>query len=61
MIKVPNGEYDSFEFLAPTKLVKRNGKKGSIKLSVRSDWNYELKHVRPTLLANYMRYYSRLF
>lgn len=58
MIKVPNGEYDSFEFLAPTKLVKRNGKKGSIKLSVRSDWNYELKHNGLSVELNGIELYS---
>ena len=43
MIRVPDGEYSSFVFSAPKKLVKTNEKKGLIKLSVKEDWQYELK------------------
>lgn len=44
MIRVPDGEYSSFVFSAPKKLVKTNEKKGLIKLSVKEDWQYELKN-----------------
>lgn len=44
MIRVSDGEYSSFVFSAPKKLVKTNDKKGLIKLSVKEDWQYELKN-----------------
>lgn len=44
MIKLLEGEYSSFVFLAPTKFIKQDEKSGTLKLSVRSDWGYELKN-----------------
>lgn len=43
MIHMPQGEYSSFVFFAPKKLL-HGGKDGMKKLSVRSDWSYKLQN-----------------
>ena len=43
MIHMPQGEYSSFVFFAPKKLL-HGGKDGTKKLSVRADWSYKLQN-----------------
>lgn len=44
MIKMPQGEYSSFVFFAPTKLIREDEKSGKVKLSVNTEFNYKLHH-----------------
>lgn len=41
-IKLPNGEYSSFVFFAPTKFIQKDEASGSVKLTVNSEYKYNL-------------------
>ena len=44
LIRMPQGEYSSFVFFVPTKLLRRDEKSGKVKVSVNVDYKYNLIH-----------------
>lgn len=44
LIRMPQGEYSSFVFFVPTKLLRHDEKSGKVKVSVNVDYKYNLIH-----------------